>query len=901
MKETGGLRRMEERGPAWAVLGLSALTALLSFLPVMLANGGLILLRGDFLTQQIPFLVESRRMVLSGAPFWSWNTFLGANFLGSYSFYTIGSPFFWPLLFLPERALTAGVTVLFLIKHVVAAAGGYWYLGRYVKNRWYAVAGGLLYAFSSFTVDSSYYYHFLDVIALAPFLFGALDRVLDRRPYAMPALALMSFLLAMTNYYFFIAISVFFLIYLWFKRLEPETAPSWGFLLRVTLLYGGGALLASFLLVPSALTLLETSKATESFSGITRYLALLPQIPMLIKGLILPHEGIAQSGVYFQFSEFCSNTAFLPLTGAVLAFTGACAAPREWDSRLLKFLVVLTLVPLGNGLFSLFSNLSYTRWWFLLALMLVLETVRCIERLNGEETERAWARLRAAARFLTKAALWATLPFLLLRALFAYPLREALPASWAQAFAAVRLNAPFTGTDGKFLALLLFLIAVNFLPLLACVHRDLLRRAGRFSVIAAAVCAVSYAAYLSVGEGLVGGRGHIPLGQLAENVAPRADDVVKQGTDYAFRTDSDSRLDNLAMILNRPGARTFHSFKSRATSAFGRRVGYDIASPPLTLRYFDTPAMYALLGVKEVLAESWTPGEGYTPIGSEGSRELYTTDDYVPIGYAVEYYTVDDSPDPGAASTDRTQNNAAIERMVKACVVDSQTAEKLEGIAQPCPEERLAMPWREAAAENRANACSGFTADSSGFSAVWSGERSCLLFFSVPHDAGWSATVDGEKTEILTLNYGLMGIVVPSGEAVEVRFRFTPPGLTAGWILSAAAAAGLLTAGGLWLIGRGKRRMGPRSSSPDRTRCEARLATQTERRCSFFCSGQTATLKHAGELPPSEKGRGGTGFVRFDRSGLPRGLSHPPRGMEDLQRRTERLPQEGKGYDLRFR
>mgnify|MGYP002549086324 CR=1 FL=1 len=254
------------RRPAAGVLLISLATALLAFLPTMLWNNGRILLRGDFLTQQIPFMLESKRCLLSGTPFWSWNTFLGANFVGSYSFYVYGSPFFWPLLLVPEKWFTVGVTVMFLLKHVVAALGGYLYLARYVRNRWYAVLGALLYAFSFFTINSSFYYHFLDVIALFPFLLVSLDRVLERKPFAGPIFILCTFLLALTNYYFFIGISFFFLFYLFFRRKEGgPNKPS--FFLGVILRYGCGALLASFVLLPSALTLLETSKASEAFGG----------------------------------------------------------------------------------------------------------------------------------------------------------------------------------------------------------------------------------------------------------------------------------------------------------------------------------------------------------------------------------------------------------------------------------------------------------------------------------------------------------------------------------------------------------------------------------------------------------------------------------------------------------
>ena len=83
---------------AAALLSLSLLILFATYLPVLLTQGGRVLLRGDFVTQQIPFMLEAKRCLLSGTPFWSWNTFLGANFIGTYSFYVYGSPFFWPLL-----------------------------------------------------------------------------------------------------------------------------------------------------------------------------------------------------------------------------------------------------------------------------------------------------------------------------------------------------------------------------------------------------------------------------------------------------------------------------------------------------------------------------------------------------------------------------------------------------------------------------------------------------------------------------------------------------------------------------------------------------------------------------------------------------------------------------------
>ena len=70
------------------------LILLVAFLPFLLLRGNL-WFSSDFLYQEIPFILETKRMLVTGAPWWSWNTYLGADFIGSYAFYTLTSPFVW--------------------------------------------------------------------------------------------------------------------------------------------------------------------------------------------------------------------------------------------------------------------------------------------------------------------------------------------------------------------------------------------------------------------------------------------------------------------------------------------------------------------------------------------------------------------------------------------------------------------------------------------------------------------------------------------------------------------------------------------------------------------------------------------------------------------------------------
>lgn len=786
-------------------VGISALLAAVvtgaAFLPTLLSRQGQILLHGDFVTQQVPFLLESRRMIRSGTPFWSWNTFLGANFLGSYSFYTYGSPFFWPLVLVPEEAFTAGITAMVFLKQMVAAAGACLFLMRHVNKKWFCVLGGILYAFSFFSLDSSFYYHFMDVIALFPFFMWTLDRLLAKEKNSVVSFVLSTFILAAANYYFFVAISVFFLIYLFFQWKHNEAAPGkFKFYAGVVILYGAGALLASFILLPSAVTLLETTKAKDAFGELQSYLAILPQLPIVIKGLIMPHESINHSAVYFQYSDYCSNAGFVPLFGTVFSYIALKRWKSQWENKLLRFLLILALVPLGNGIFSLFSNILYTRWWFILVLFLILSSLQTLEKMPGIKAEEAKALYRRTIRFFLKVSFWITAPYVLLRVLLAYVIGDVFPPFIQDFIGEVNANKPFGLTELKYFLLLVFLLAVNYLILFVCIKRKLPERGFALVLAGMVVCILNYQGYFVVNEGYLFGAEVTPANANVVQAMESCNVEISSDKSYEYRTEI-LAIPNAAMQINRPGINTFHSIKSKATAAFGRRIGYGIGIYPDTPRYFDTPAIYALLSTKNTMT---------LETGNHGENTWVTTEneDFVPMGYSYMYYEIDDSPAPSETFTDVEENNTRIENMVKACYLDSETAEKLEKVLIPCTAERLAGSWQAAAAENRKNACVGFSADSSGFTATTNTDTPQLVYFSVPKDKGWHAQINGQETEIYTVNYGMMGVVVPAGEA-EIVFTFKTPGLKLGIAISLSVLAGLLIAGGVLQVkARRRRRQG---------------------------------------------------------------------------------------------
>ena len=97
-----------EKHPCLRCLLLAFCCALLSFLPLLLQDGGKLLFMSDYLEQQIPFGMYINESVKSGQVYWSWGMDLGTNFIGAFSFYLLGSPFFG----CPCRFLRPGTSTL---------------------------------------------------------------------------------------------------------------------------------------------------------------------------------------------------------------------------------------------------------------------------------------------------------------------------------------------------------------------------------------------------------------------------------------------------------------------------------------------------------------------------------------------------------------------------------------------------------------------------------------------------------------------------------------------------------------------------------------------------------------------------------------------------------------------
>ena len=100
-------------------------------------------------------------------------------------------------------------------------------------------------------------------------------------------------------------------------------------------------------------------------------------------------------------------------------------------------------------------------------------------------------------------------------------------------------------------------------------------------------------------------------------------------------------------------------------------------------------------------------------------------------------------------------------------MLDDDQISAFGSLLEPLPDEELTNRGEDAyaadCAARRAAGVAAFTATDTGFTAKTAYDADELVFFSVPYDDGFSATVNGEPAAIEKVDDGLMAVYVPAG------------------------------------------------------------------------------------------------------------------------------------------
>ena len=304
---------------------LCALTAAVFFLPFYLIDGGFFHYAGDFNSQQISFYRYMNGFIKGGGypdgmagaarNTFSWATDLGSGAMNAYSFYLYGSPFFWLSLIFPQNWLPYLMVPLLILKFAVAGGGAYRYLCRYVRRTDYAMLGACLYAFSGFSVYNVFFNHFVDVVALFPWMLWALDETLYEQEKHYGLFAFWVGVNLLNNYFFFIGQVIFLVIYFICKLTTRDFPMNLRLFARLAFESLLGAALGFVLLWPAVLSLLQNPRTIDLSSGwgfltyskVQQYLAIL-------LSWILPPDSPYITSIWSEgIIKWTSMSAYLPL------------------------------------------------------------------------------------------------------------------------------------------------------------------------------------------------------------------------------------------------------------------------------------------------------------------------------------------------------------------------------------------------------------------------------------------------------------------------------------------------------------------------------------------------------------------------------------------------------------
>ena len=763
---------------------LCALTAAIFFLPFYIIDGGFFHYAGDFNSQQISFYRYMNGFIkgagypdgMAGAArsTFSWATDLGSGAMNAYSFYLYGSPFFWLSLIFPQNWLPYLMVPLLVLKFAVAGGGAYRYLCRYVRRSDHAVLGACLYAFSGFSIYNVFFNHFIDVVALFPWMLWALDETLYEQEEHYGLFAFWVGVNLLNNYFFFIGQVLFLVIYFICKLTTKDFPMNVRLFVRLAFESLLGAALGFVLLWPAVLSILQNPRTIDLSSGwgfltyskVQQYLAIL-------LSWILPPDSPYITSIWSEgIIKWTSMSAYLPLCSLAGAMAYWRARKGDSKKRIVATCAIFALVPVLNSAFYALNSSYYARWYYMPVLILCAMTASALESpdISADELD---APVRGIGWLMI-----ATLAFALV------PVQDGDTKEWSLGV----LQNP-----GQYAAVLSFGIGGLILYRLLCRRwrgsRAFARR--MTAVVLAFACAFSMV-HIGIGKF---GQWHTDSDLVEQYTsAIKLKDDLPEGD---WRVDTYKTHDNLGLWLDKSSLQYFGSTAAPSILSFYPALGVkrDVRSEPDISNY----ALRGLLSVKYLIT---TPekqedflaaaDDGWSYYDTKDGFMLYENENYVPMGFTYDYYITE-------ASYETTVKNTRANLLMRALVLSEEDAEAYGKYLEKLPDAKLDDLWYDTyvsdCADRRASACSSFRMTNSGFHAEITLKKDDLVFFSVPYDDGFTAYVNGEETDVIRVDEGLMAVLAPAGENT-IDFVYQADGYPlASKVSLAALAAFVLYAG----------------------------------------------------------------------------------------------------------
>ncbi len=765
---------------------LAVVMGVILFLPFVCIDGGYFIYYGDYNAQQIPFYQNCNETIKSGSFMWDWHTDMGTNFIGSYSFYTLGSPFFWLTMPFPATWSKYFMAPLLVLKFACCSMFAFAYIRRFVKKPQSALIGGLLYAFSSFSLYNVFFNHFHEAMVFFPVMLIALEETVinKRRVFFALTVAINAFV----NYFFFIGECVFLVVYFLCRLTDKKFRIDKKTFFVLAFESVAGVALSGVMFIPAILSCLDTPRSINPMLGWNMVFHNPSQrYGIIFQSLFFPCDIPARQNFFPDSSaKWSSVAAYLPLFSMSGVFSFMKYKKKHWAKLLMPIMLLFALIPVLNSTFVMFNNSYYTRWFYMPILVACMMTSVALE---SKDIDMRYG-LKWCAVGVGIISMVGILPSQVKKTITDPVTSSSVTTSVTEFFALPNNRLPFWMS-----------IAFAVIAILVCfllVHNKNKQKTAKFlkkATVFTVVACLGFSYYTIIYGRVIGPK----VGDYNSIVDAKFD--LEDDGETFYRVESYGVSNNANVFWDEYGFRSFHSILPGSSFSYYKGMGFNrsVNTDPDGKYY----AMRSLNSVKYFIVQTYKKDyrdtietleqmSSFEYYGEQNGFTIYKNNAFIPMGYSYNYY-VDD------LAFNSVSDNVKGNLLVRAVFLSDEQIEKYSDILLDGSDDKTVNAGDKAFSKTFTDDCKelskacvdSFEAVANGFIAKSSFTADRFVVFTVPYESGWSATINVEPAEIEVVNNGVMGIRVPSGEC-EIVFSYVTPGLKYGLILTAATAVILL-------------------------------------------------------------------------------------------------------------
>lgn len=715
--------------PYLTVFLLSFIVGLLVVLPSMITGRGAFAFIDDFNQQEMPFNVYMNEAIKSGNTLFDFHNDLGASFIGSYSFYNVGSPFAILLWIFPSSWVPYLLGPMYALKYAVAGLTAYLFLSRFVKKKKYALLGSLLYGFSGFQFTNMIFYHFHDSVALFPLLLYGLDRLIKENKKGIFALSVA--LNLFTNYFFFIGQVIFVFLYYVVLNITKYYHFTWKKFGQIALEGILGVLLGCVIFIPSIYFVISNPRIGGSWTITKMLIAPLSNILEILRALLFPNDSMTFHSA-INMMNYGSVEAYLPFVGSILWLTYLCKKPKDSFSILTFVIFFFMICPILNSSFFAFTTVYYARWFYMAILILTLLSIKTLDE-----------KLDIKIGFIS------TLILLLI-------------------FGALSIIYTLLGNHYSYqpylFVIILVILIINMILLYYILKS---KKPYLYLMICVCLYAVLYGNYFCFSNRILHQDevGYVNRYNNMKNLLDSYETNLRYNHDESCERN----------ILYYAGKMSISSWNSNIEgNAFTFYQSIGVERDVLTKILPNEHDLQDFLSVKYIVTckEDAEVDNQYKLIQKEGNISIYENKDYLPLG--IDFYSYI------AEEEFMKLSNEEKKRVLKETVVlNDEQISKYKNILKPYEGKRNSfINQHELEFSNK------------GFKDNILAHRETLIVYTFPYTEGLKAIVNGKEVGIERVDNGLIGIPIHKGEN-RIEFTYVPKGLYLGIILSGIGLLGI--------------------------------------------------------------------------------------------------------------